>query len=511
MLKFFKKPAFGLDISDFSIEVLELTSRNKVGAFARIKLEEGIIKDGFVPNREKLTEKIRKAINEAGVKSNQVVVSLPESKVFIHIFRVPKNLKNQELKELISSQAAKAISLESDKIYWDYQVISTSKEEKEVLYIGTLKEIIDTYYVILKELGLEPVVFELESIALQRALSQSKDFFSALKTENKPKEARNILIIDIGSRTTNINIFDNRNSLRLSSVVQVAGNNFNKAIEEKMKVSSDSTEKLKKANGFSKTKDKGKVADILKEEARPIIDAVKKSLEFYKNPVGEIYLVGGSSTIPKISEYFSESLETEVNLGESFLAKELSIKGVKPVLFNTVVGLALRGLEKNPGNSGMNLLPGTKKGISLPEVKNLNRPKGMPVGKIIFSLIVLVFLGWISYTYILNDPVPEEKPAEEKPVVNEEIPEEPEIIEATSTPEVIEEVEKVTISDTETGWLNVRKGPGTNYEIITKVYPDESYVFLEESLSDENEEWYKIELNDEQEGWVFSEYANRDE
>lgn len=80
-----------------------------------------------------------------------------------------------------------------------------------------------------------------------------------------------------------------------------------------------------------------------------------------------------------------------------------------------------------------------------------------------------------------------------------------EVIEATSTPEeIIEIIEKVIISETGIGYLNVREGAGTSYSILTKVYPGESYVLLEEV-----EEWYKIELDDDQEGWIFKEYATK--
>ena len=71
--------------------------------------------------------------------------------------------------------------------------------------------------------------------------------------------------------------------------------------------------------------------------------------------------------------------------------------------------------------------------------------------------------------------------------------------------EKVEEKPKVVISDTSTGGLNVREGPGTNYPKIDLVYPGETYPQL-----DEFEGWYKIELGDSQEGWVYSQYADRE-
>lgn len=62
----------------------------------------------------------------------------------------------------------------------------------------------------------------------------------------------------------------------------------------------------------------------------------------------------------------------------------------------------------------------------------------------------------------------------------------------------------VEILETGTGYLNVRKGPGTNFEKISQVTPGESYTFEEE---DSAAGWYKITLADGTSGWVTKQYA----
>lgn len=65
-------------------------------------------------------------------------------------------------------------------------------------------------------------------------------------------------------------------------------------------------------------------------------------------------------------------------------------------------------------------------------------------------------------------------------------------------------VPMVRVLDTPTGWLNVRSGPSTVYDIMRKVLPGESYELL-----DEQEEWYKIRLSASEEGWIIKEYAEK--
>jgi uncharacterized protein YgiM (DUF1202 family) len=73
---------------------------------------------------------------------------------------------------------------------------------------------------------------------------------------------------------------------------------------------------------------------------------------------------------------------------------------------------------------------------------------------------------------------------------------------ATTTPE--KNLGQIVIQETETGWLNVRQEPSTNSEIITKIYPKQTFVLLEEK-----DNWYKIKLENNKEGWISSKYAKK--
>lgn len=64
--------------------------------------------------------------------------------------------------------------------------------------------------------------------------------------------------------------------------------------------------------------------------------------------------------------------------------------------------------------------------------------------------------------------------------------------------------EKVTISDTPTGWLRVRSEPSLNGEEIAKVDSKKEF-----SLIEETDGWYKIQVEDGKQGWISSEYAEK--
>jgi len=504
---FFIKSPFGLDISDYSIEVLQLNKRKKPVAFGRLLLEAGIVKDGIILDSEKLIEKVKEVISAARTKTSQVILALPESKVFSHIINLPKNLKDEELKNAIISEATKALPLEQKDIHWDYQVISYSdeKNQQNILYIGTLKKIIDDYINVLSNSGLEPVAFEIESLALSRALLK------------KPKTKNSILIVDIGARTTNINIFDNYSNLKLTSAVPVAGYHFTKAISEFLNISLKEAEKIKRKYGFGE--EKKEIRSVLEKEISPIINEIKKISRYYdqgleqsQKPM-EILLVGGSALLPKITDFLSLNLGLKVNLGFSDITKQLKDKSI---LYNTVIGLALRGIKRHPATSGINLLPLKNRPKSSFVDKKIRENKYFKYIGFCFGVVGLAILGWIVYAKIIKnfpssssfEVIPSgvstqiKEATEKETAVGELVKEEIKKEETESAATTTAKIGQIKIIQTETGWLNVRSQPSTNADIITKVYPQESYPLLEK-----NQNWFKIELKDKKVGWISSKYA----
>jgi len=110
---------------------------------------------------------------------------------------------------------------------------------------------------------------------------------------------------------------------------------------------------------------------------------------------------------------------------------------------------------------------------------------------------VNVFMKAIAgYQLVVNAQL-----AEEKNDVNQII-ETP--IEATSSALSVDQGEKITVKETETGWLKVRETASSSSKEVTKVKPGESYVLLEE-----DNDWYKIDLGSSKSGWISTTYAEK--
>lgn len=359
MFKFFKKPAFGLDISDYSIEVISLKGTietPRLLSMGRTVLEPGIVEDGKILNKKKLEGALQTLVEKpkfGKIKTRKLIFALPESKSFIHIADLPEDLKGKEESEYIKFQAAQFFPFPLQDLYLDYK---TRKRDnlKEVVLAASPRNIVNEYLEVFKSLRLQPICLEIESISLGRSLVDTK---------------QPVLVVDIGARTTNFSLFV-EGELRASFVYGIAGNQFTKTLAENLGIAIDEAETLKKEAGLNPKLKEGKIFLVLQKEIQKIIWEIRKIEEYSQekedNEIQKIILAGGSALLPHLPEYFTQNLEKPVAIGDpwvkinidvlkkkKYLEKALEIS---PILYANCIGSASRALLKKPKTTGINLI-----------------------------------------------------------------------------------------------------------------------------------------------------------
>jgi len=349
---YFSKP-FGLDISDYSIEIVSLEGLKdnpKLLALGREILPPGVIEEGRILNKENLEVALKNLISHpqfGKIKTKKIIFSLPESKSFFHIFEPPKGLKKSEITDFIKSQVCQIFPFSLEEIYFDYQM-----KENFILLAAIPKEIVNGYLEIFKICKLSPLVLETESMAWQRLFGEKE---------------KTILICDLGAKTTNLVLFE-EGELKLSFSMEIAGNKFTRVISDKLKIPLEKAEEIKKKIGLNPEKEGGRIFLILQKEVLEIVEEIRKIENYFGQKTGKeiekIILIGGSSLLPYLKEYLSENLEKKVLVGDPFQKIKTGILKealkIEPIFYSTAVGLTLRGLEKNPKIAGINLLKEVK-------------------------------------------------------------------------------------------------------------------------------------------------------
>ncbi len=357
--------AFGLDIGDRSVEIIELEKVFKfsVVTYGRIELEEGVVENGVILNQNILAEKLKNLLKDARpkkVSTNKVIVSLPESQVFVECFEVGSGLKGGSLSKAILDKISVSLPVNVDKTYWDFiEKPLADKTKKLIMFIGVPKDIANSYVKFCNSIGLEVVSLCTESLSLARTI---------LKSSN-----RQSLIIDIGSRSTNLSFFDSNDKINMSVTIPVAGEQMTEAVEAGLKIERPAAEALKIKFGFKDAAGNTVkpfilpvLSDILKETSQ----AIEYYEETFKQKLEDVFILGGSALLPDIANAIKANLKKEVQMAASSYninLNSLTGKNNPFPLFANVIGLGMLGASGE--FKDMNLL----RRMPSSEVNSVNR------------------------------------------------------------------------------------------------------------------------------------------
>jgi type IV pilus assembly protein PilM len=363
MLKFLnlKPEAFGLDFSDSSLKIIKLEKKRgglKLASFGETLVRPGVIQCGEVKNKEILVKTIKKALSEVSgerIKTKNVIISLPEEKSFIEVIQMPK-MQEEDLKSAVVYEAENHIPMSINDVCLDSQIVpavSGPLDHQDVLLVAFPKTTISSYIECIKESGLNPVVFETESLASSRALI--KDGVS-----DGP-----ILIIDFGASRTNFIIFSGY-SVRFTFSLPFYPQKLTEDVARSMKIDLVRAEKLKLKHGLflKKTEEGEKVYYVLSNALMGLIDQIKKYLDYYythifhehlpesKRIIKKVLLCGGGSSLKGLDDFFSCELALPIEFADPWinvsLAGETEKQGLSPkesLKYVTAIGLAIRGIK----------------------------------------------------------------------------------------------------------------------------------------------------------------------
>ena len=364
-----KKESFGLDISDLSLKIVKLKKNGgnlKLESFGYAKIDSGIIKEGEIKDSKRLAETIKYALKGVfGKKINTkyVIAALPEEKAFLQVIKMPK-LSEKDLRSAILYEAENYIPLPINDVYLDFKIIPPFKnresESQEVLLAAIPKKIADDYSICLKQAGLDPIAFEIESQAIARALIKNE------KAEDP------IALLDLGESRTIFIVFYG-GSIRFTSSIPISGYLFKKIIAQDLGVDMEKAEtliarygirermriKIKEEVGAEITK--GEIFQALIPALIDMVQQVKKYMDFYQSAscqdkseeiktIKKLIICGGGANLKGLESLLSLELKTEVEIGNPWTNidgkqnPDMSLE--KSLKYTTALGLAQRNFKE---------------------------------------------------------------------------------------------------------------------------------------------------------------------
>lgn len=343
--------AFGLDLSDRSIKVAQLKKKGKtidLYSYGREDIPKGFIEDGEIKNEEEVIKLIKKALINSkpnSIKSKFVIYSIPETKGFIRIIKLPP-VKKSNIEEAIRYEAEQLFPIDVKESYLDWQLLSNKNSEiMEVLVAAVPKKLVDSYSLVFKKAGLKPFAAEIESIAISRSLIR------------KEQSSKPILIVDLGKDRTGFIIFKNP-SVQFTASIPVCGKELDKAVAKELGISEEKAEKIKEKCGLSFKGECGKVYKAVQPSLHELIKYISRLTDYYKEhfeselDISKVVICGGEARMLGISSFLSLRIKKEIEKGNPWVnlisSEERKIPPIsrdESLVFVTVLGLALRGIE----------------------------------------------------------------------------------------------------------------------------------------------------------------------
>lgn len=356
--------AIGVDVSDVSVQLLELQSGPSrslaIRSYHRQDLPGGLVRDGEILDQAALRRVLEETFQRASPQlpsTRAAIVALPESKVYLRAFEFPRTLTEEHVRRAIPFEAEGALPLTLDEVYYDIQFHRSRIDTHHVLFAAAPRRIVESYAALFTEAGFLPVAFEVESAALARSIVGAR--------------AEPVLVADIGGRASVISVIE-RELVHSAVTLSVAGNSLTEGIQRILRVSLEEAEQRKRRDGMTEQAD-ARQREAVMSALAPLVQELRRTAQYHElhtgRAVGELLLAGGSAALPGLLEYLAAETRLVVRVGDPWSAHRIqlppSIGGTDGAklqaelagALSTVVGLALRGVEREPALSGLNVLP----------------------------------------------------------------------------------------------------------------------------------------------------------
>ena len=345
--KFLAIPSFGVDISDESLKFLELVNTPngiRVGRYGEVNVPAGIIESGKIKNPKRMEEILISLREKVGFKS--VRVSLPEEQVYLFKLKLEK-AGLVSIRESIELTLEEHIPLTAEDAIFDYELLNQDAQSLELQVAAIPKNVIESYLAVFENAQIKVQSFELEAQAISRAVIKKGD----LET---------YMIVDFGEKRTGIFIIS-RGAVMFTSTLDVGGVMLNDIIAKSFQVSREEAEKIKQKYGLLRNTPNKELFSVLLNTVSILRDEIVKHFLYWhthkdedgKNnqPIRKIILCGGDSNLIGLSDYFSVSMKSQVEMANVWI-NILDIENYVPDIsfrqalsFATAFGLALGDFE----------------------------------------------------------------------------------------------------------------------------------------------------------------------
>ena len=298
---------------------------------------------------------IQEMASAMGYKGAKVNYAVSSQSVFTRFVKLP-SVGEEQVDQIVTFEAQQNVPYPINEVVWDYQLVDSGSESQvEVVIVAIKADLLDEINDAVESSTLQTALVDVAPMATYNAFRYNYSDLTGCS-----------LIIDIGSRTTNL-IFIEPNKV-FSRSIPTGGNTITAAIAKDFNEPFGAAEERKKSVGFVSLggsyadpddADTARVSKMIRNTMTRLHAEIARSISFYRAQQGgsqpaRVFISGGSATLPYMREFFNEkfSLPVEffnplrnVTVGQGLNLEEL---GRRAHTLGELVGLSLRGISNCP-------------------------------------------------------------------------------------------------------------------------------------------------------------------
>jgi type IV pilus assembly protein PilM len=345
-----KKSLVGVDIGSSSVKAVEL--QGKPGSLQLVSLgyenlQNDSIVDGQIMELNDVSNVITNIFREHQIKTDRVAAGVSGHSVIVKNIVVPQ-MSEEELEESIEWHAEEHIPFDIADVSLDYQIIGKSQDALHVLMAACKRDKIANVKQAVQLAGKVPAIIDVDAFALQ----------NCYEVNYQPMPGQVVALLNIGAATMNINILNGTKSV-FTRDVSVGGNQYTSLLQRELGLSHEQAESVKRGLPLPEGTEERAIEPILETVSDILALEIQKTMDFYRATaedgeamVQKIYISGGGSKLPGLSEYLANRFEVTVEVFDPFRQIKVDVRRFDPDYMREVVpemavavGLALRGVE----------------------------------------------------------------------------------------------------------------------------------------------------------------------
>ena len=304
-----KRPMVGLDIGSSSVKVVRVENEGGtyvLKGFGTAPLLPEAIVDGEVMDRQLVVETIQNLFESQHLKVKDVAAAVSGRAVIVKKIRMDR-MTPEDAREAIQWEAEQHVPYDINEVCLDFQILDggTDPKQMEVLLVAAKREMLMAHANLIREAGLNPCVLDVESFAIQNAISVNYDF--------SPEEV--VALVDVGSELTNINIIRNGAPLYTQDL-SVGGVNFVEAVQRRFNLSQAEAEAAVHGEEQVEFDLNAVVCEIGEEIAAGIDRSVMYIQNEDSHELARILVTGGGVRIPGLIQFLGQRHQAVVEVAD---------------------------------------------------------------------------------------------------------------------------------------------------------------------------------------------------